>query len=357
MDRNRAFVPLFSMHARKNLPPLTVSLLALPETTPTILYSLYEVFLSVGVTWSELTGERSDVRRMAPRIVAATKNPFISAIGLPVTPQATLDEVDVSDLVVVTDLVIPPGQSPRGRWSLETAWVRDQFTNGAMVTSVCTGSLFLAEAGLLDGQAATTHWSAAETFRASYPEVELAAERTLCPAGTEHRLVTSGGAAAWEDLALYLIARFCGEAEALHIAKIFVLGDRSEGQLAHAAMTRPRKHSDAVIADCQTWIAQNYAESHPVSHMIERSGLAQRTFKRRFQAATGYTPVDYVQALRIEEAKQLLETGDLSTEEVAHAIGYEDPVYFRRLFKRRTCTTPARYRKRFQRLVRGDSPN
>lgn len=122
-------------------------------------------------------------------------------------------------------------------------------------------------------------------------------------------------------------------------------------------MARPRKHSDAVIADCQTWIAQNYAESHPVSRMIERSGLAQRIFKRRFQAATGYTPVDYVQALRVEEAKQLLETGGLSTEEVAHAVVYEDPVYFRRLFKRRTCTTPTRYRKRFQRLVRGDSSN
>lgn len=351
MDRNRALVPLFDMHARKALPPLSVSLLALPETTPAVLYNLYEVFLSVGVAWSELTGEANTARRIVPRIVARTRAPFPSAIGLPVTPQASLLEVGQSDLVMVTDLTLPPGESPSARWPEEAAWIREQFDGGALVASVCTGSLFLAEAGLLDDQPATTHWSAIDLFREHYPQVQLAAERILCPAGPEHRIVTGGGAASWEDLALYLIARFCGEAEARHIAKIFLLGDRSDGQLPYAVMARPSQHADAIIAQCQAWIAEHYDKAHPVRHMIERSGLTERTFKRRFRAATGYTPVEYVQALRVEEAKQLLETQDLPTEEIAHAVGYEDPVFFRRLFKRRTGTTPARYRQRFQRLV------
>ena len=166
------------------------------------------------------------------------------------------------------------------------------------------------------------------------------------PAGPDARIITSGGAGTWEDLALYLIRHFCGEPEAVKTAKIFLLGDRSEGQLPYAAMTRPRRHEDGVIADCQVWIAENYTAANPVSRMVARSGLTERTFKRRFRAATGYTPVAYVQTLRIEEAKQQLETGTLPTEEIGASVGYEDPAFFRRLFKRHTGVTPARYRQR-----------
>ena len=216
---------------------------------------------------------------------------------------------------------------------------------------MCTGSVLLAEAGLLDGREATTHWSAAGLFSAWYPSVRLRPERILAPAGPEHRIITSGGAASWEDLALYLIARFCGEAEAVRTAKIFLFGDRSEGQLPYAAMARPRRHEDAVIARCQAWIAGHYAADNPVTRMVAQSGLPERSFKRRFKAATGYAPVDYVQTLRIEEAKQLLETTADPTDAVAHQVGYEDPAFFRRLFKRRTGVTPARYRQRFQSIA------
>lgn len=357
MDSIEAIVPSFVMQARKTASPLSVSLLALPETTPTVLYSLYEVFLSVGIAWRELTGEASEARRMEPRIVARTRDPFTSVIGLPVSPQTSLDQVTKSDLIVITDITLPPGQTPYGRWSEEANWIREQFRKGAVITSVCSGSLFLAEAGLLDGKSATTHWSASALFKQSYPNVKLTAERILCPAGPEHRIITSGGASSWEDLALYLVARYCGEAEALRIAKIFVMGDRSEGQLAHATMIQPTRHEDWVVADCQAWIAENYVLPHPVRRMVERSGLPQRTFKRRFRTATGYSPLDYVQSLRIEEAKQILETSNLATDDVAHSVGYEDPAYFRCLFKRRTGTTPARYRKRFQGLVRSIGKN
>src|SRR5690606_13017428 len=187
-----------------------------------------------------------------------------------------------------------------------------------------------------------------------YPAVRLRPERILCPDGPEHRIITGGGASSWEELALYLIARCCGEAEAVRIAKIFVLGDRSEGQLPFAAMGRPRRHDDAVIGTCQAWIAEHYPVPNPVARMVERSGLSERTFKRRFKAATGYAPVDYVQALRIEEAKQLLETTREPTDAIARQVGYEDPAFFRRLFKRRTGITPARYRQRFQSLARCD---
>lgn len=344
------------MNTGSDTAPLSISLLALPESSPGTLYSLLEVLAAVGVAWSELTGEASAARRVSPEIVAATCTSLISPLGIPIMPQRSIDAVAATDVVIVTDLALPLDEAPRGRWPREAAWAVRQFARGATLCSVCTGSLLFAEAGLLDGREATTHWSATEIFRTHYPAVRLRAERILCPAGPAHRIVTSGGASSWEELALYLIARFCGTAEAVRIAKTFVLGDRSEGQLPFAAMGRPRRHDDAVVAACQSWIAEHYAAAHPVARMVEQSGLPERTFKRRFRAATGYAPVDYVQALRIEEAKQMLETTGEPTDAVARAVGYEDPAFFRRLFKRRTGVTPARYRQRFRGIVSLSSP-
>ena len=333
------------------LPPVTVHLLALPETTPATLYGLFELFAAVGTAWEACTGERTDARRMTPAIVAPTAAPLISPVGLPITPTAALDDLGPSDVVIVTDLALTPDVDPRGRWPAETAWLRRQHAAGALVCSVCTGSLALAEAGLLDALEATTHWSVAALFAAHYPAVKLQPARILCPAGPEHRLVTAGGASSWEELALHLVARFAGTAEAVRMAKLFVLGDRSEGQLPFAVLGRPRRHDDAAVARAQRWLADHYAEPHPVGAMARLSGLGERTFKRRFRAATGLAPVDYVLALRIEEAKQLLERDDASVDEIAAQVGYTDPAAFRRLFTRRVGVSPGRYRRRLRELV------
>lgn len=186
----------------------------------------------------------------------------------------------------------------------------------------------------------------ADLFRDRYPQVRFRPERILCDSGREGRLITTGGASSWQDLALYLIGRFCGAEEAARIARLFLLGDRGHGQLPFASMARPRQHSDAVIAAVQAWLVDHYDAANPVSAMIQQSGLTERSFKRRFSAATGYAPIDYVQALRIEEAKQMLETDDTRIDDIAGAVGYEDPTFFRRLFKRLAGVTPAEYRQR-----------
>lgn len=332
--------------------PLSMGLTALPEASGAVLYGIREVVMSVDTIWESLTGEPGRSRRINVYIVAGSRQPAACDLGVPVRPEAAFQDAGHFDVVIVPDLSIDTGFDPRGRWPEASEWLRRQYERGAVVCSVCTGSILLAEAGLLDGLEATTHWAARRIFETWYPAVRLAPERILVPTGPEHRIITSGGSASWTDLVLYLIARFCGREHAVRMAKVFVLGDHSDGQLPFSAMMRPRRHGDRAIDDCQAWIAEHYTAASPVTAMIERSGLAARTFKRRFRSATGYTPLEYVQTLRVEEAKHLLETTSLSTDEIGVAVGYRDPSSFRRLFKRLTGVSPARYRQRFSSIGR-----
>jgi transcriptional regulator GlxA family with amidase domain len=336
------------MAASSDRKKISVCLVAVPEVAAWVLHGFYEVLSFVGPGWGYLTGWPMGPGRMEPRIVAESRAIIRNGNGIAITPDLTFDEAKRADIVVVCDLGIRFDEETRGRWPAAVAWLRAQHAQGAIICSACTGSLMLAEAGLLDGEEATCHWAATETIRHRYPEVRLRPERVLVSSGTEHRIVTAGATASWTDLALYLVARFCGEDEARRAAKLFLFGDRSAGQLPFAARVRPRQHDDAAIAAAQTWIADHYAEANPVAGMTAASGLAPRTFKRRFEAATGYAPLDYVLSLRIEEAKQMLETTDAPIDDVAAEVGYAEAAAFRRIFRRTTGISPHEYRKRFR---------
>ena len=181
---------------------------------------------------------------------------------------------------------------------------------GATLATACSGAVLLAEAGLLDGQEATTHWAYCDILRSRYPEVKVRAQRALVVSGDGQRLVMAGGGTSWLDLALYLIARFVGVDAAMQVARINLIDWHAIGQQPFARLARSRQVDDAVIARCQTWIAEHYHEPAPVAAMVRLSGLAERSFKRRFRQATGMSPLEYVHTLRLEEAKQMLEAGD-----------------------------------------------
>jgi transcriptional regulator GlxA family with amidase domain len=327
---------------------VSVSLVAVPEVAAWVLYGFYEVLSFVGPGWGYLTGWPMAPGRMNPRIVAESRAIIRNGTGIAITPDLTFEEAKRVDIVVVCDLGISFDEETRGRWPAAVAWLKAQHVQGAIICSACTGSLMLAEAGLLDGEEATCHWAAIETMRSRYPEVRLRPERVLVASGDGHRIVTAGATASWTDLALYLVARFCGEDESRRAAKLFLFGDRSAGQLPFAARVRPRQHGDAAIAAAQSWVADHYGEANPVAGMTAASGLAPRTFKRRFEAATGYPPLAYTLSLRVEEAKQMLETTDAPIEAVAGEVGYAEAAAFRRVFKRATGISPHEYRKRFR---------
>jgi transcriptional regulator GlxA family with amidase domain len=328
-----------------------VCLVAAEETSPSVLYGLYDVLSTAGAVYSELTSGKPGEKALDVRIVAATDRPFRCFGGVMVEPHDSIEQVDETNAAIICDMYTPIDTPPRGRYGREIEWLKQMYANGAILGSVCSGSLVLAEAGLLDGQEAAGHWAYRDLFRDQYPKVTYRMDSILRFGGERDRIITAGGVTSWQDLALYLIARLCGPQDAIRTAKIHILSDHSDGQLPFAVLTPRVQRTDAVIGACQSWIAENLACENPVASMTAHSGLNPRTFARRFLAATGYHPVDYVHALRIEEAKRLLEADPVNVEEIGHIVGYEDPTFFRRLFKRKVGLTPAAYRRKFSKIV------
>lgn len=333
----------------------SIVLLASPETSAMVLYGLYDVLTTVGAIYPELVKGAPERELLDVKIVSADGKPFSCVGDIPVRPHAAMDDFQtpgsVPDAIVVCDMYVAVTAVPTGRYPRECAWLREMHTAGSLLSSVCSGALVLADSGVLEGRAATAHWAYRDMFNRYFPNVYFVDSAALCLKAEADGIVTAGAVSAWHDLAFYLIARYCGYRHAIDTAKVFLMTDHVEGQSPYAVMTRPMEVKDAVVTECQAWIAENYEIENPVERMTERSGLGGRTFARRFRAATGYTPMDYVQALRIEEAKQELERDQRSIEEIAAAVGYEDASSFRRVFKKRVGLTPAAYRKKFQGLA------
>jgi transcriptional regulator GlxA family with amidase domain len=329
-----------------------VHILALPESSAAVLYGFFEVLSTFAQAWTDLQGAADAGDGFEVNIVAQGLDMFTCSLGVPVHPHRSLADGSVPDVVIVTDLAIDPHRDHRDRWPHAAEWLRDMQRRGASICSVCSGSVLLASAGLLDGQPATTHWAYVDHFEHFYPEVNLRPEQILLPVGNDNRIVTAGGMSAWEDLALYLIAYYFGEAHAINAAKLFVFGDRCEGQLLYAARIPPKRHEDAIVAHVQEWMGLNYDKRNCVSLMVEVSGLPERTFKRRFRKATGCSPLAYLQTLRIEEAKQILLSSEDAIDTIPGRVGYEDSASFGRLFKRATGVTPGRYRQKYRRMIR-----
>jgi transcriptional regulator GlxA family with amidase domain len=324
-----------------------VALVAVPESGGSSLFGIADVFSAVGREWETLAGKPIRGPFFQPLIASPRKKSFRTAKGMWLMPDASFAEVGAPDIICVTDLGVPPTETMRGRLPQVCKWLRECHEAGSVICSVCNGTLLLAAAGLLDGRACTTHWAYSDTIRRGYPEITIHPQRVLVSTGPGERIITSGGWASWSDLALYLIARFAGEEQAQRIARLFLLQLHTLGQQPYANLAISAQHEDSIVGTCQEWLALNYDEPNPVTTMVERSGLPERTIKRRFCKATGVSPLDYVHNLRIEEAKQMLETGAAPIEEIAAEVGYQEPGFFRRLFKRRVGLTPGAYRRAF----------
>ena len=327
--------------------PARIAILAFPETSASVVYGMYDLFKSAGRDWGLIVSGQPGKEIIQPVVAAKQRGGFVAGNEVLITPQASLEECLDVDVVCIPEVLIPPGEPMEGLFDEEIAWLRHCHATGATLATACSGAMLLAQAGLLDGHEATTHWAYCDVMARRYPNIKVRGQKALVASGEGQRLVMAGGGTTWLDLALYLIARLAGVDAAMQVARLNLVDWHDIGQQPFARLARSRQVEDAVIARCQTWIADHYAEAAPVAAMVQLSGLAERSFKRRFEQATGMPPLEYVHTLRLEEAKQMLESGTLPVEAIANEVGYEDAGFFSRLFRRHVNLTPAQYRKRF----------
>ena len=326
---------------------LKIALLATPDTTASTVYGMHDLFCSPGRDWELIVSGTAAAQKISPLVVAEESEAFQGANGVWIHPDCTFAECPDPDVICISDLLVAPEDEIGSRNEAAIRWIKACYRNGATLASACSGAMLLAAAGLLDGNEATTHWAYCDALNKRHPQVRFSASRALVAAGEGQRIVTSGGGSTWYDMALFVIARFLGQEEAMRVAKLYLLDWHRVGQQPFASLARRVQTEDAIIGTCQEWIAERYAEPNPVAGMIALSGLTERTFKRRFRAATGMSPLDYVHTVRIEESKQLLETTATSIEAIAQEVGYEDASFFRRLFRREVGVSPGQYRRQF----------
>lgn len=324
--------------------PLHVSLAAVPGSLSSPITGLYEVLTAFPV----VAGFYDGVPATSPfkvEIVGETRTTIAAPSGLPITVQRSIREIDRTDIVIVSTMAVEEGS--QYRHSELADWMRRMHERGALLCSACTGLVVLAQTGLLDGGRATTHWSFAPAFQRIFPNVELCIDEVLVTAGEREEFVMAGGAASWQDLALYLIGRFVSPAASQAIAKFELLERHAGGQTPYLPFSPRTQHGDTLVLRLQQWLENHFAVSSPVGEMTRKSGLSSRAFERRFRQATGYTPISYVQHTRIENAKRRLEQSDMPIDQISWEVGYEDAAAFRRLFKRTVRITPGAYRRKF----------
>jgi transcriptional regulator GlxA family with amidase domain len=301
-----------------------------------------EVFSNAGVIWNALMGEEA---RPVFKVTTASLDgkPVHFDHGVSIKPDQSIAQIRKTDLIYIPTIGL----------DLETVFERNgkmiqlikrQADRGTVISAVCTGVAMVAEAGLLDGREATTHWAIAEQFRERYPNVQWKPELFITE--SDH-FFCGGGVYAALDLCLHLVERFVGYEVAKQCGRALLIDAPRTWQASFSTPLLNPKHHDDKIRRAQEYINEYFSAQFTVDELAQRTGMSARNFTRRFKQATGETPLTYMHKLRISYARHLLETDFRSIQEVCYKVGYEDIPFFRRVFKRYTGLTPKEYKQRF----------
>jgi transcriptional regulator GlxA family with amidase domain len=260
-----------------------------------------------------------------------------------VTPNKQISDISHTDLIVIPSLNHNYDQAVKANGQL-IEWIEQQYKNGAEIASICTGAFLLASSGLLDGRTCSTHWAAADTFRTLFPKVDLQADRLITD---ENGIYTNGGAYSFLNLVIYLVEKYFDRQTAIYCSKVFQIEMDRESQSAFTIFTGQKQHGDEMVKEAQAYIESNMQEKISVEHLSARFAVGRRNFDRRFIKATGNTPVEYLQRVKIESAKKALETSRKTINEVMYEVGYADVKAFREVFRKVTGMSPLEYRRRY----------
>ncbi len=281
--------------------------------------------------------------RMDVQLVSPSGEAVPCLGGLKLSVHGKLAQQQAADLIII-GAIGHPDSRPAEFDSEVLHCLRQQHAKGSKIASICTGAFVLAASGLLDDLPATTHWQCASLFQQRFPKVRLRREAMITQ---QDRLYCSGGASAYQDMSIHLVQEFFGDIVAQQCAKAILFDADREGQSQYASFHPHRQHTDELIQGLQDWLAGHFTEDLSMVGLAEKVHLSERQFKRRFKQATQESPLAYVQALRIESAKQVLVASSKSISEISRMSGYEDVRFFRQLFKRLTSLSPSDYRQKF----------
>lgn len=283
---------------------------------------------------------KDQLRPIEIKTVGLTTSPIVTRTGFSWRPDVKVTNKPASDLIYIPGLWRNP--RPVVQKHKDTLiWLKEQYQNGAIISAVGTGVCFLAEAGLLESKAATTHWHYFDQFQKDYPAVQLKRQYFITQAGN---LYCAASVNSLADLTVHFIQRFYGKTVASHVERHFSHEIRQAYENSGFFEMQENKHPDEEITQIQIWLHDNYQRDILFPQVASRFSMSVRTLNRRFKNALGQTPLDYLQEIRINTAKELLKTSNLSIGEIADKVGYQDTGYFTTLFKKKLATTPNAYR-------------
>ncbi|HOZ75844.1 MAG TPA: helix-turn-helix domain-containing protein [Flavobacterium sp.] len=246
-----------------------------------------------------------------------------------------------------TDLIIIPSAMPDVPTDVSQSmldWIIAQYKTGAEVASMCSGAFILADTGILDGKTCATHWSLANAFRERFPMVNLQSDKLITD---ENGIYTNGGAYSFLNLVLYLVEKYYDRSTAIHCSKIFQIELDRNSQSAFAIFTGQKMHDDDMVHQVQAYIEENLGQKISMSDLSSRFASGRRNFDRRFIKATGNTPLEYAQRVKVESAKKALESTRKTVNEVMYEVGYSDVKAFREVFRKITGVSPLAYKLKY----------
>jgi transcriptional regulator GlxA family with amidase domain len=260
-----------------------------------------------------------------------------------VRPHTHISNIKKTNLIVIPSLNHNYQNAVKGNQVL-IDWVAKQYKDGAEIASICTGAFMLASSGLLDGRTCSTHWAAADTFRTMFPKVNLQPDKLITD---ENGIYTNGGAYSFLNLVLYLVEKYYDRQTAIFCSKVFQIEMDRQSQSAFTIFTGQKLHGDEMVKQAQAYIESNLNEKISIEQLSSKFAVGRRNFDRRFIKATGNTPIEYSQRVKIESAKKAFETSRKTINEVMYEVGYSDLKAFREVFRKITGMSPLEYRMRY----------
>ncbi|MEZ5055745.1 MAG: helix-turn-helix domain-containing protein [Saprospiraceae bacterium] len=301
-----------------------------------------------------------------PRYIFSAANNFLAASGRPplfeiemvadkkevqtmdgiatIKADKLLSDVEKTDLIIIPALFGDMGAAIEANYRA-IPWIKKHYEKGTEVASLCVGAFLLASTGLLDGKKCSTHWAFENEFKKRFPKVELVGGGIITH---EDRLYSSGGANSYWNLLIYLLEKYTDRETAILAAKYFAIDIDRESQAAFMMFNGQKDHEDETILEAQKYIEAHFSDKIGVEELSQQFAMSRRTFERRFKKATNNTVNEYIQRVRIEAGKRLLEKGGKNVSEIMFDIGYSDPKTFRNLFKKLVGMSPLEYRKKYQ---------